>query len=276
MNIQTDPERLQVSAKNFPPEAEQPIRAHFLQESKIRELGASLARREVESFHGIERFEFQARVRENAEKVLAVYRATNAAQARGEIITPAAQWLLDNHYLVEETSFQIKRDLPRRFYRELPTLELPDGGSVPRALAIAWIYVAHSDSTVSLKNFKAIVDGYQSVEPLKIGELWALPSLLRFVLIENLRRISVRVNRARELRGTANDVADKVLAAGDNKDGASLLDAYTPVCARHDFRDPAAVPAARRLAECRKGARLARKTARTVGHGCRRSNDLRT
>ncbi len=227
MNIQTDPERLHISAKHFPPAAEQPIRAHFLHEARIRELGASLARKEVTSFHGIERFEFQARVRDNAEKVLAVYRATNAAQARGEMITPAAQWLLDNHYLVEETSFQIKRDLPRRFYRQLPRLELPTGGTVPRALAIAWIYVAHSDSTVSLQNFKAIVEGYQSVEPLKIGELWALPSLLRFVLIENLRRISVRVNRARELRGTANDVADKVLAASDSNDETSLLAAYT-------------------------------------------------
>ena len=45
------------------------------------------------------------------------------------MVTPAAQWLLDNNYLVEETIFQVKRDLPRRFYRELPTLNLPDGNS---------------------------------------------------------------------------------------------------------------------------------------------------
>ena len=181
-------------------------------------LGESLAQKRSRLFYGLEPFDFQARIRENADKILAVYRSTNAAQARGDMVTPAAQWLLDNNYLVEETIFQIKRDLPRRFYRELPTLTLPDGTSVPRALALAWVYVAHSDSTVSAQIFKAIVEGFQSVEPLKIGELWALPSLLRFVLIENLRRIAVRVNRARDMRQTANDVADRVLASGDGDD----------------------------------------------------------
>ena len=70
------------------------------------------------------------------------------------MITPAAQWLLDNNYLVEETIFQIKRDLPRRFYRELPTMKLAGGGEVPRALALAWVYVAHSDSAVSAAMFR--------------------------------------------------------------------------------------------------------------------------
>ena len=71
-----------------------------------------------------------------------------------------------------------------------------------------------SDSSVSAAMFEAIVEGYQSVEPLKIGELWALPSLLRFVLIENLRRLALRVNRTRELRNIANTLADRIVAGG--------------------------------------------------------------
>ena len=74
--------------------------------------------------------------------------------------------------------------------------------------------------------FKAIVEGFQSVEPLKIGELWALPSLLRFVLIENLRRIAVRVNRTREMRQIANEVADRVLATDDDDDRQAILSSY--------------------------------------------------
>lgn len=231
MNIQADPKRMQrVGLKDvskvhqFPAVAEQPIRAHFLHDDRLRALGESLAKKEVRSFHGLENFDFQARVRESASRILTVYRSTNAAQVRGEAITPAAQWLLDNNYLVEETIFQIKRDLPRRFYRELPTVTLADGMTVPRALALAWLYVAHSDSAVSSSNFKSIVEGYQSIQPLKIGELWALPSLLRFVLIENLRRIAVRVGRAREMRAIANDVADRVLASSNDDDRAILAD----------------------------------------------------
>ena len=226
MNIQTDPRRIKDVVPSFPAVAEQPIRATVLHEDRLRATGESLARRELRSYHGLEAFDFHARVRESAKKILQVYRDTNAAQGRGEPITPAAQWLLDNNYLVEETIYQVKRDLPRRFYRELPTIEIAPGQSVPRALAIAWVYVAHSDSTVSAQMFKAIVEGYQSVEPLHIGELWALPSLLRFVLIENLRRIAVRVNRARDMRAIANDVADRLQALQEQDDGLALLRRY--------------------------------------------------
>ena len=233
----------------------------FLHEDRLRALGESLARNEIPSLFGMETFDFQQRIRENAAKILDVYRSTNAAQARGEMITPAAQWLLDNNYLVEETIFQIKRDLPRRFYRELPTMTLPGRQAVPRALALAWVYVAHSDSAVSAQMFKAMVEGYQAVEPLKIGELWALPSLLRFVLVENLRRIAVRVNRAREMRQIANEVADRVLRADDGDDRSRSLADYCGACPRHDLCHAASLSPARRLAECRPGADLAGERA---------------
>jgi len=207
---------------DFPADAEEPIRSHFLDEERLRTLGEALARGDVSELAALKPFDFQARLRDNAKKILAVYRATNAAQGRGEAVTPAAQWLLDNNYLVEETIFQIKRDLPRRFYRKLPTLQLPDGTSIPRALALAWAYVSHSDSSVSAKMFKAIVEGFQSVEPMKIGEIWALPPLLRFVLVENLRRLAVRVNRSRDMRQIANGVADQVIASKADNDRAIL------------------------------------------------------
>ncbi|RVB03433.1 protein ndvB, partial [Mesorhizobium sp. M7A.F.Ca.CA.004.02.1.1] len=227
MNIQTNPAQIEKTSASFPAITEEPIRSNFLPEERLRVLGESLAKGDLTDLFGLTPFDFQARIRDSAKKILEVYRSTNAAQARGETITPAAQWLLDNNYLVEETIFQVKRDLPRRFYRQLPTLKLPDGGSVPRALALAWTYVAHSDSSVSATMFKSIVQGFQSVEPLKIGELWALPSLLRFVLIENLRRLAVRVNRTRQMRQIANDVADKVLATDDSADRQSILSNFS-------------------------------------------------
>ncbi|MHA6684796.1 GH36-type glycosyl hydrolase domain-containing protein [Mesorhizobium sp. A556] len=207
---------------NFPADVQEPIRSPFLDEDRLRALGESLAKGEVADLPTLQPFDFQARIRESARKILEVYRSTNAAQGRGETVTPAAQWLLDNNYLVEETIFQIKRDLPRRFYRQLPTLQLADGTSVPRALVIAWAYVSHSDSSVAAQTFKVIVEGFQSIEPMKIGEIWALPSLLRFVLVENLRRLAVRVNRSHDMRQIANDVADRVLASKEDDDAAIL------------------------------------------------------
>ncbi|MGC4024828.1 MAG: glucoamylase family protein [Mesorhizobium sp.] len=220
--------RTDASATTAPllPVAEVPIRANFLDEERLRKLGESLAKGELDSYFGLTETDYLARNKENAAKILEVYLSTNAAQAKGESITPAAQWLLDNNYLVEETIFQIKRDLPPRFLRELPKMDIGNGQRVPRTLAIAWLYVAHVDSTVSSNSFKAIVDGFQSVQPLQIGELWALPSLLRYVLVENLRRLAQRVGRARNMRHQANDLADKLLALDDEGD-VELLRNYT-------------------------------------------------
>jgi cyclic beta-1,2-glucan synthetase len=222
MNAPVDNARMRDGSIRLPPAPEQPIRSDILHEDRLRSLGASLARGEVGELQGLTRFDFHARIRENAARILEVYRATNAAQARGDAITPAAQWLLDNHYLVEETIYQVKRDLPRRYYRQLPQVKVNPNLALPRGLLVAWMYVAHSDSTVSSDMFKSIVDGYQSVEPLQIGEIWALPSFLRFVLIENLRRIAMRVNRAREMRQIANQVADLALRAGAEHRGTAL------------------------------------------------------
>ncbi|MBX3596084.1 MAG: protein ndvB [Rhizobiaceae bacterium] len=208
------------------PVAESPIRANFLDDERLRKLGESLATGELDNFYGLTETDFLARNKENAEKILEVYLSTNAVQAKGESITPAAQWLLDNNYLVEETIFQIKRDLPPRFLRELPKMDIGNGQRVPRTLAIAWLYVAHVDSTVSSTSFKAIVDGFQSREPLQIGELWALPSLLRYVLVENLRRLAQRVGRARNMRHHANELADRLLTLDDDGD-VELLRNYT-------------------------------------------------
>ena len=101
MNIQSDPERLKQTAHQFPAPPEEPIRDQYLHEDRLRELGERLARNEIVSLSGVEPFDFQKRIREDAAKILEVYRTTNAAQARGEMVTPAAQWLLDNNYLVE-------------------------------------------------------------------------------------------------------------------------------------------------------------------------------
>ncbi|MFC5384398.1 GH36-type glycosyl hydrolase domain-containing protein [Aquamicrobium segne] len=226
MNLQISPDSLETTSVAVPLEEEPPIRAQFFQEDRLHLLGQQMARGDIQSVEGFAGLDFQSRIRDSATRVLEVYRSTNTAQAKGETVTPAAQWLLDNNYLVEETIYQIKRDLPRRFYQQLPEIELKAGLKIPRALAIAWAYVAHSDSSISAQAFKAIVDGFQSVEPMRIGEVWALPSLLRFVLIENLRRIAVRVESARKMRLIANEVADHALASANGGNREQMMSGY--------------------------------------------------
>ena len=198
------------------------IRSDYLAMEELNAYGASLSRDGASDLPGFMSFDFFARPRENEKEILRVYRATAADVEIGATITPAAEWLLDNHYVIEEAIQEVRRDFPRRFYRQLPTMQVVDV-TIPRVMALAWLYVAHTHSTVSRESLTALVDGYQTTHTLQIGELWALPSILRFVLIENLRRIAFRVDRSRRMRQKANEVADEILRLNDPEASVEVL-----------------------------------------------------
>ncbi len=198
------------------------IRSTYLSNEDIRAMGERVACGAVSELPGFAAFDFFARHKENQEEILRVYRTTAADVEAGEAITPAAEWLLDNHYIVEEAIHEVRRDFPRRFYRELPLMKV-GGVEIPRTLALAWLYVAHTHGTISQESLTALVDGFQQHETLRIGELWALPSLVRYVLVENLRRISSRVERSRRMRRRANEAANELVRLADAAKAAAYL-----------------------------------------------------
>ena len=70
-------------------------------------------------------FDFFARHKENEKEILRVYRTTATDVEAGETITPAAEWLLDNHYIVEEA---IQEESPGRVRECLEHQVLPVHG----------------------------------------------------------------------------------------------------------------------------------------------------
>ncbi|WP_337267851.1 GH36-type glycosyl hydrolase domain-containing protein [Oryzifoliimicrobium ureilyticus] len=215
------------STRSHTPEAKQidhndSIRSTYLSADDLRATGRAVADRSFGALPAFSPFDFFARHKENEREILRVYRTTAADVEAGETITPAAEWLLDNHYIVEEAIQEVRRDFPRRFFRELPTMNVA-GAEVPRTLVLAWLYVAHTHSTISQESLTAMVEGFQEKETLKIGELWAVPSLVRYVLVENLRRISSRVEASRRMRRRANEAADELVRLTDPEKAAAFL-----------------------------------------------------
>ena len=151
------------------------------------------------------------RLDENAATLLEVYRDVCAAVGNGKVVTPAAEWLIDNYSLIEEQIRQTRADLPNEFYLELP--KLADGHLThhPRIFGLVWAYVAHNDCQFNPDTVGDFVNEYQTVQPLTIGELWAVAISLRLILVENLRRVSERIMKARKDRDRADSLADILL-----------------------------------------------------------------
>ena len=125
-------------------------------------------------------------------------------------ITPAAEWLLDNFYLIEEQIQLARRHLPHGYSRELPRLLNGPSVGLPRVYDIVLELISHVDAQIDAEPLRAFIAAYQTVASLKLGELWAIPIMLRLGLIENLQRITTRLIIAREDRDLADLWVDRL------------------------------------------------------------------
>jgi len=117
-------------------------------------------------------------------------------------IMPAGEWLLDNYYLIEEQIRLVRHHLPKNFGKGLPALASPR--HCPRIYDIAAEAIAHGDGRWDAANLNSYISAYQQETSLTLGEVWALPGMLRLALIENLRRVSIEVVKAQQERDLAD------------------------------------------------------------------------
>jgi len=144
----------------------------------------------------------------------ATYRRLAADVHRGEAVVPAAEWLLDNFHLVEAQTRAVRRDLPLRYYRTLPKLAGREFAGRARIHVLALELIRHSDGRLEAERLTRFMLAFQTVSPLSIGELWALPSMLKLGLLENLRLLADSILEGQSARSAA-DRAFARLEVGD-------------------------------------------------------------
>ncbi len=144
-----------------------------------------------------------ARLGEN-EQILRAYNRETQAVDQTRRVTHAAEWLLDNFYLIEEQIQMARRHLPRGYSRELPRLLSGPSAGLPRVYDLVLELISHVDAQIDAEPLRVFVTAYQTVSTLKLGELWAIPIMLRLALIENLRRVTSHMMIARHDRDLAD------------------------------------------------------------------------
>ncbi|HEY3307512.1 MAG TPA: glucoamylase family protein [Desulfuromonadaceae bacterium] len=200
---------------------EDPIRYEVFSAESIIEHAEKLAARQKTSANPRQGRKLSPRIHENGRLLLAAYTSIAESVSKDLAITPPAEWLLDNFHIVEDHLRDIRDHLPWGYYRELPKLSQGPLKDYPRVYEIAWSFVAHTDSHFEPDLLIRFIRAYQRVQPLAIGELWAIPITLRIVLIENLRRIAVRIVGSQQARLEADRIADDLLRISDRSPAAA-------------------------------------------------------
>jgi cyclic beta-1,2-glucan synthetase len=211
------------SAALPPDEDDLPLRAELYSAQQMANHGRVLAQAHVLSKKGGPD-RLLSRLTDNAALLRQTAEELTAAVKEGRQITPASEWLLDNYYLIEEQIRIARRHLPKDYSKELPRLEKGAAPGTPRVYKLALEVIAHGDGRVDPESLCRFVEAYQETAPLTLGELWAIPIMLRLALLENMRRVAARVAANRYQRDLANSWADQMLETADkNPSGLILL-----------------------------------------------------
>ena len=182
---------------------EPPLRSELFSADQMEQHGKTLAGSHQVS-PGRPQGRLLKRLAENKAVLIGVRNLLTEAVKANRRITPAGEWLLDNFYLIEEQVRTAKRHLPKGYSRELPRLLNGPSAGLPRVYDLALETISHGDGRVDPEALSSFIAAYQTVTALNLGELWAIPIMLRIALIENLRRVAVRIATDRIDRNLAD------------------------------------------------------------------------
>ena len=200
---------------------EPPLRSELFSGRQMKQHGKALAESHTLSLESAPD-QLLARLAENEGVLIGTCHLLTAAVQTNRRIAPAGEWLLDNFYLIEEQIRTAKRHLPKGYSRELPRLLNGPSAGLPRVYDLALETISHGDGRIDLESLSSFIAAYQTVTVLKLGEIWAIPIMLRLALIENLRRVGARIATNRIDRNRADYWADQMTETAE-KDPKSLI-----------------------------------------------------
>src|SRR5216110_2980820 len=129
-------------------------------------------------------------------------------------VTLSAEWLLDNAYLIREQVTDLRRSLPQKYYGGLPLIAKGPQAGLPCVYRVASEMVSESCGELGPEIIRKFLVAFQAVTPLDIGELWALPLMLRLQLLECLRALAIQVEQQQSQSEGADFWANRLITAG--------------------------------------------------------------
>jgi cyclic beta-1,2-glucan synthetase len=126
-------------------------------------------------------FPIPGRLKKLKDLFQSAYNYFESTSKTAAVVPPASDWLLDNYYILEQALRLLEEDLPAAYYARLP--KTADGRPRIQIISMA---LGQGAPRLDLDQTKHFVHSFQSVTPLQVGELWALPLLLRLTVLETL------------------------------------------------------------------------------------------
>ncbi len=157
--------------------------------------------------------ELISRLRKSSKWVKAACADLAAARRLEQKATLAADWILDNEYILERNTRDVLRNLPHCYFRQLPVLASDPYRGMPYIYGLAKNLVSHTELRLDRENILAFIQAYQTERELTIGEIWAIPQMLRIALIESIQNMVIIAMEDLRQRQLADFWANRLFTA---------------------------------------------------------------
>lgn len=146
-------------------------------------------------------------------KIIKAYEYIDKDITERKEIIPAAEWLMDNLYLIEKEYKDIKHNMPKKYYKELPVIEKGIMKGYPRIYHIVLDIISHTDGKIDENIIETFIGAYQVNVALDINELWSVPIMLRIAVLQSISNVIEKIYLAQRQRDEAETVGNRIIEA---------------------------------------------------------------
>ena len=126
-------------------------------------------------------------------------------------IHPAGEWLLDNFYLIEETSKIIEKEMTVSKYRNLNGIANGTYKGFNRAYVLATEIVAYTDGNIEEENLKLFLSSYQRKKSLTMEEIWNIPLFMQIAIIHNICKICEKIYSSQIQKYKVESIVERLI-----------------------------------------------------------------
>ena len=147
------------------------------------------------------------------------YRELSKLAKSNKEISPAAEWIIDNFYIIQEQIVQVGEDFPKEYQKSVPLFKNGEFQGLPKVYELVLNLLNHGDNVVDLDVFGQYVQKYQETRPLMMGELWAIPIMIRLILIEKLSQKASRILARKRIRDDVSNLLERLDESSQEEPG---------------------------------------------------------
>jgi len=125
-------------------------------------------------------------IREQITVIKNSYTRINEYYYKTEDRIPSAEWYLDNYYLINELVNELLKDLSKEFESKLLYVAGGDLAGYPRIWLVISDYLKSRDDELDFQHLRQFINDYQTEAPLSSVEIWAIPIMLKAIMLEKI------------------------------------------------------------------------------------------